>query len=61
MIQTVITLLIVAGALAFAVWRVVKLSRGKGGCNCSGCPYSGKKECHCGDNGIHLPEVNPDK
>ena len=40
--QTVIVILIVAVAVFFAVRRVVRMTRRKGGCGCgcSGCPHA---------------------
>jgi len=41
-IQTIVVLGIVAVALVYVLWRVVKTARGKGDCGC-GCG----KDCHC--------------
>ena len=62
MIQTVIVLLIVACAVFFAVRWIVRTVKGKGGCqcSCSGCPYSGDKNCHC-NAATHLPDIDPDR
>ena len=39
-IQTIVVLGIVAVALIYVLWRVVKTTRGKGDCGCG-------KDCHC--------------
>jgi hypothetical protein len=48
---------ILAVTVVFAVRWLVRTVKGKGGCNCSGCPYSGGKECHCKDGQCKLPEI----
>ena len=59
MMQTLIVILIVAAALFFAVRRLVRTLRGKGGCpgGCQGCPRNGGHECHCG--APRLPDCPP--
>ena len=49
MIQTVIVILLVAAAVGYALYRLVRTLRGKGGCagGCDGCPMKGGGECHC--------------
>ena len=61
MIQTVIVILVVAAAVFFAVRRLVRTLRNKGGCacGCTECPHGGGK-CHCADSGPKLPEIDPD-
>ena len=56
-VQLAITLLIVAAAVGYAVWRIVRTFSSRGGCNCSTCPHSGKKECHC--HQPKLPDIDP--
>ena len=59
MAQTIIAILIVAAAAGFAVRRLFRTLKGKGGCpgGCSNCPARGG-ECHCNDSqpfpDIHL-------
>ena len=57
MFQTIIVILILAGTMFFAVRWIVRTVKGKGSCNCSGCPYAGGKECHCKDGELKLPEI----
>ena len=57
MLQTIIVVLILAVTVAFALRWLVRTVKGKGGCNCSGCPYSGGKECHCKDGQCKLPDI----
>ena len=57
MAQTIIVGIILAVTVAFAVRWLVRTVKGKGGCNCQGCPYSGSKECHCKDGGPQLPDI----
>ncbi len=57
MAQTIIVVLILAVTVAFAVRWLVRTVKGKGGCNCSGCPYAGDKECHCKDGRCELPDI----
>ncbi len=47
MTQTIITIVIVTAAVGWAVWRLVRTLRSRGGCNCRQCPHSGKPGCHC--------------
>ena len=49
MIQTLIVILLVAAAVFFAVRRLVRTLRGKGGCpgGCDHCPMKGGDGCHC--------------
>ncbi len=52
MTQTVIVILIVSVAVGWAVYRLVRTLRGRGGCSCgcSGCPASKDGgTCHCAD------------
>ena len=44
-IQTIVVLGIVAVALVYVLWRVVKTARGKGDCGCGG-----GKNCRCKNN-----------
>jgi len=57
MIQNVIVGLIIAAAVVFAVWRLVRTVKGKGSCGCDGCPYAGDKECHCNNSQPKLPDI----
>ena len=41
MIQTILVAIIVAAAVVFAVWRIARAAKGKGGCGCD--------KCHCHD------------
>ena len=43
LIQTIVVLAIVAIALLYVLWRVVKTARGKGDCGC-GCGKDCKKK-----------------
>ena len=45
MFQPIIVILIIASAVGFFVWRIVKKWKGKDGCdgNCQGC---GNGNCH---------------
>ncbi len=60
MLQTIITLLIVAAAVGFAVRGLVRTLRNKKGCSCgcSNCPMK-NSECHC-HREIDLPEIHLD-
>jgi len=47
----IITFVIIAAAVAYFIWRVVGMKKGKSGCSCcSGAGECGAKdgECHCG-------------
>lgn len=55
--QTIIVILIVAATLVFAARWLLRTVKGKGGCNCQGCPYSGSKDCRCKNGGPQLPEI----
>ncbi|MBR1834335.1 MAG: FeoB-associated Cys-rich membrane protein [Bacteroidales bacterium] len=61
MLQTIITLLIVAAAVGFAVRGLVRTLKGKGHCSC-GCDHcpAGGKTCHCQDR-LHLPDIHLDE
>lgn len=49
MTQTIIVILLVTAAAFFAVRRLVRTLRGKGGCpgGCDHCPMKNGKDCHC--------------
>ncbi|MBR3724901.1 MAG: FeoB-associated Cys-rich membrane protein [Bacteroidales bacterium] len=57
MVQTIITLLIVAAAVLLAARRLIRTLRSKNSCscNCSQCPIK-KGECHC-PNSKTLPDI----
>ena len=60
MTQTIIVGIVVAAALFFAVRRLLRTLKGKGGCHggCDGCPLKDGGECHCAHN---LPDIDPDR
>lgn len=59
MIQTILVILLVTAALFFAVQRLLRILRGKGGCpgGCDHCPMKDGGECHCTNT---FPDIDPD-
>ena len=51
MLQAIIVVAILLGALLFTARYIVRLVRGKGGCNCgcSNCPMNGDAVRHCAE------------